>query len=79
MVETPHKRSMKCLSRKCMELTCNVRCAEVGQATCILALAVTSHSRAELVYAVDNADLQVKEPRTQMLWALRYLREHYLD
>ena len=51
---------MKCLSRKCMELTCDVRCAE-------------------LVYAVDNADLQVKEPHTQMSWALRYLREYCLE
>jgi hypothetical protein len=53
---------MKCLSRKCMELTCEVHCAEVGQAACILAFTVASHSRTELVYAVDNADLQVKEP-----------------
>ena len=45
-----------------MELTCEVRYTEVGQAACILALAVTSHSRTELVYAVDNAELQVKEP-----------------
>ena len=72
-------RSMKCLSRKCMELTCEVHCAEVGQAACILAFTVASHSRTELVYAVDNADLQVKEPRTQMLWALRCLREHCLE
>ena len=53
---------MKCLSCKCMELTCEVHCAEVGQAARILAFAVTSHSRTELVYAVDNAELQVKEP-----------------
>ena len=50
-------RSMKCLSRECMELTCDVRYTEVDQAACILALAVTSHSRTELVYAVDNAEL----------------------
>ena len=37
------------------------------------------YRRAELVYAVDNADLQVREPRAQMLWALRCLREHCLD
>ena len=72
-------RSMKYLSRKCMELTCDVHCTEVGQAACIVALTVASHSRVELVYAVDNADLQVREPRAQMLWALRCLREHCLD
>jgi len=55
-------RSVKCLSRKCMELTCEVRCTEVGQAACIVALTVASHGRVELVYAVDNAELQVKEP-----------------
>ena len=70
---------MRCLSRKCMELTCEVRCTEVGQAACILAFAVASHSRTELVYAVDNAELQVKEPRTQMLWALRCLRERAIS
>ena len=72
-------RSMKYLSCKCMELTCEVHCAEVDQAACIVALTVASHSRVELVYAVDNAELQVKEPRAQMLWALRCLREHHLE
>ena len=45
-----------------MELTCDVRYTEVDQAACILALAVTSHSRTELVYAVGNSELQVREP-----------------
>ena len=39
-----------------------MHCTEVGQAACIVALTVASHSCAELVYAVGNSDLQVKEP-----------------